>query len=70
MGGELGRRLCLVVSVQVFLYEFPEVVEVLDKFPGVICSLIGFPVDEEVVPLVLVAVGEYLLCFPFFYIVN
>jgi len=66
VGGDLGRRFCGVVSVPVFLYEFQEVVQVLDRFPGVTCSLIAFPVNQEFVPVVLSAVVEYLLCFPFF----
>jgi len=52
------------------LYEFQGVVEVLDRFPGVICSLIAFPVNQEFVPVVLVAVVEYRLCFPFLCIVD
>ena len=70
VGGDLGRRFCWVVSVPVFLYEFPGVVEVLDRFPGVVCSLIAFPVNQEFVPVVLAAVVEYLLSFPFFCIVD
>ena len=45
-------------------------VEVLDTFPGVVCSLIAFPVNHEFVPVVLAAVVEYLLCFSFFAIVD
>ena len=70
VGGDLGRRFCWVVGVPVFLYEFQGVVEVLDRFSGVVSSLIAFPVDQEFVPVVLAAVVEYLLCFPFFSIVN
>jgi len=70
VGGDLGCGFCWVVSVPVFLYEFQGVVEVLDRFPGVVCSLIAFPVDQEFVPVVLAAVVEYLLCFPFFCIVD
>jgi len=65
VGGDLGCRFCWVVSVPVFLYEFHGVVEVLDRFPGVISTLIAFPVDQEFVPVVLVAVVKYQLCFPF-----
>jgi len=46
------------------------VVEVLDRFRGVVFSLIAFPVNQEFVPIVLAAVVEYLLCFPFFCIVD
>ena len=53
MGGDLGRRFCWVVSVPVFVYEFQGVVEVLDRFPGVVSSLIAFPVNQEFVPRVL-----------------
>ena len=70
MGGDLGRWFFLVVSVPVFLYEFQGVVEVLDRFPGVVSSLIAFPVNQEFVPVVLAALVEYLLCFPFFCIVD
>ena len=70
VGGDLGGRFCCVVGVPVFLYEFQEVVEVLDRFPGVVSSLIAFPVDQEFVPIVLAAVVEYLLCFPFFCLVD
>jgi len=70
VGGDLGRRFCRVVSVSVFLYEFHGVVEVLDRFPAVVCSLIAFPVNQEFVSFVLAAVVEYLLCFPFFGIVD
>ena len=68
--GDLGRRFCWVVSVPVFLYEFQEVVEVLDRFSGVVCSLIAFPVNQEFVLGVLAAGVEYLLSFPFFWIVD
>jgi len=44
--------------------------EVLDRFPGVVCSLIAFPVNQEFVPVVLAAVVKYLLRFPFFWIVD
>jgi len=70
VGGDLGRWFCWVVSVPVFLYEFQGVVEVLDWFQGVVCWLIAFPVNQEVVAVVLAAVVEYLLCFPFLSIVN
>jgi len=59
-----------VVSVPVFLYQFQGVVEVLDRFPGVICSLMAFPVNQEFKPVVLAAIVEYLLSFPFFCIVD
>jgi len=45
VGGNLGRRFWWVVCVPVFLYEFPGVVKVLDRFPGVMSSLIAFPVN-------------------------
>jgi len=70
VGGDLGHRFCWVVSVPVFLYEFQGVVEVLDRLLGVVCSLIAFPVDQEFVPVVLAAVVEYLVCLPFFCIVD
>ena len=70
MGGDLGRRFCGVVSIPGFLYEFQGVVEVLDMFPGVVCSLIAFPVNQEFVPVVLAAVIKYLFCFLFFRIVD
>jgi len=70
VGGDLGCWFCLVVSVPVFLYEFQGVVEVLDRFPGVVCSLLAFPVNQEFVPVVLAAVVEYQLSFPFFCIVD
>jgi len=70
VGGDLGRWFCGVVSVQVFRYEFQGVAEILDRFPGVVSSLIAFSVDQEFVPVVLAAVVEYLLCFPFFCIVD
>jgi len=69
VGGDLGCRSCWVVSVPVFLYEFQGVVEVRDRFPEVASSLITFPVNQEFVPVVLAAVVEDLLCFPFFCIV-
>jgi len=59
-----------VVGIPVFLYEFQGVVEVLDRFPGVINSLIAFPVNQEFVTVVLAVVIEYLLGFPFFCIVD
>ena len=59
-----------MVNVPVFLYEFQGVVEVLDRFPRVVSLLIPFPVDQEFVPVVLAAVVEYLLSFPFFCIVD
>jgi len=70
VGGDLGHRFCWVVRVPLFLYKFQGVVEVLDWFSGVVCSLIAFPVNQEFVPVVLAAVVEYLLCFPFFCIVD
>jgi len=70
VGGDLGRRFCWVISIPVFRYEFQGVVEVLDRFSGVVCSLIAFPVNQEFVPVVLAAVVEYLLSFPFFCIVD
>ena len=70
VGGDLGRGFCRVVCVPVFLYEFKGVVEVFNGFPGVVCSFIAFPVDQEFRPVVLAAVIKYLLCFPFFCIVN
>jgi len=39
-------------------------------FPGVVSTLVGFPVVPEFVPVVLAAVIEYLSCFPFFCIVD
>jgi len=70
LGGNLERRFGWVVGVPVFRYEIQGVVEVLDRFPGVVSSLIDFPVDQKFVPVVLAAVIEYLLCFPFFCIVD
>jgi len=70
VGGDLGRRFCGVVSVPVFLYQFYGVLKVLDRFPGVVCSLIAFLENQQFVPVVLAAVVEYLLCFPFFCIVD
>jgi len=70
VGGDQWSWFCWVVSVPVFLYEFQGVVEVLDRFSGVVSSLIAFPVNQEFVPIVLAAVVEYLLCFPFFCIVD
>jgi len=66
VGGNLKRRLCWVVCLPVFLYEFQGVVEVLDRFPGVISSLLAFPVDQEFMLVVLAAVVNYVFCFPFF----
>jgi len=51
--GDLVRWSCRVVSVPEFLYEFQGVVEVLERFPGVVSSLIAFHVDHEFVPVVL-----------------
>jgi len=68
--GDLGLRFCWVVGIPVFLYEFYRVVEVLDRFPGVVSSLRAFPVNQEFVPVVLAVVTEYLLCFPFICIVD
>ena len=70
VGDDLGHSFCGVVSVPVFLYQFQGVVEILDRFPGVVSLLLAFPVDQEFVPVVLAAVVEYLLCFPFFGIVD
>ena len=56
VGGDLGRGFFRVVCVPVFLYEFKGVVEVFDRLPGVICSFIAFPVDQEFMPVVLAAV--------------
>jgi len=70
VGGYLGRRFCWVVSVPVFLYEFQGVVEVLERFPEVVSSLMAFPVSQEFMPVVLAAVVEYLLCLPFFCIID
>jgi len=70
VGGNLGRQFWWVVSVPVFLYEFQGVVEVLDRFSGVVCSLIVLPVNQEFVPVVLAAVVGYLLCFLFFCVVD
>ena len=70
LGGDLGRWFCTVVSVPVFLYEFQEMVKVLDRFIGVVSSLIAFPGDQESVPVVLAVIVEYLLCFPFICIVD
>jgi len=53
VGGDLGRRFCGVVSVSVFVYEFQGLVEVLEMFPGVVCSFIAFPVDQGFAPVVL-----------------
>jgi len=64
------HRFWWVVSVPVFMYEFQEVVKVFNRFLGVICSFLAFPVDQEFVPGILPAVIEYLLCFPFFCIVH
>jgi len=60
----------VVVSVPVFLYQFQGVVEVLDRFPGVISSLIAFTVAQEFGPVALAGVVEYPLCFPLFCIVD
>jgi len=65
VGGDLECRFCWVVGVPVFLYEFQGVVEILDRFPGVVSSLIVFPVDQEFVRVVLAAVVKYVRCFPF-----
>jgi len=70
VGGDLGRWFCGVVSVPVFLYEFQRVVEVLDRFRGVVSSLVAFPADQEFVPVVLAVLVEYLLCFSFLCIVD
>ena len=70
VGGNLGRGFCRVVCILIFLYEFKGVIEVLNRLPGVVCSFIAFPVDQELVSVVLVAVIEYLLYFLFFCIVN
>jgi len=70
VGGDLGRRFYWVVSAPVFLYEFQGVVEVLNRFPEVVCSLIAFSVNQEFVPVVLAAVVQCLLCFPFFCILD
>jgi len=51
--GDLVLWSCGVVSVPVFLYEFQGVVAVLERFPGVVSSLIAFRVDHEFVPVVL-----------------
>jgi len=46
------------------------VVEVLDRFPGVVSLHIAFLVDKEFVPIVLAALIKYLLGYPFFCIVD
>jgi len=70
VGGDLGSRFSGGLSVSVFLYEFKGVVEVLHRFPGVVRSLIAFPVDQEFMPVVLAAAVMYLLCFPFLGIID
>ena len=70
VGGDLGCGFCRVVCVPVFLYEFKGMIEVLNRFPGVVCSFIAFPVDQEFMPVALVAVIEYFLSLPFLCIVN
>jgi len=42
VGGNLERWFSCMVCILVFLYEFPGGLEVLDRFPGVIGSLIAF----------------------------
>ena len=59
-----------VVFVSVFLDKFQGIVEVLDRLPRVVSSLIALPVHQEFVPVVLVPVIEYLFCFPFFCIID
>ena len=70
VGGNLGHGFCLVVSIHLFLYEFQGVVEVVNRFPGVVSSRIAFTVDQEFLPVIVPAVIEYLLCFPFVCIVD
>jgi len=50
--------------------KFQGMVDVLDRFPSVIGSLIALPVREDFVSVVLAPVIEYLLCFPFLCIVD
>jgi len=64
------RWFCGVVSISVFLYEFQGVVEILNMFAEVVSSLIPSPVDQAFVPVVLAVVVGYLLCFPYFCIVD
>jgi len=70
VGGDLGRLFCWGISVPVFQNEFQGVVEVLDRFQEVDNSLIAFPANQEFVLVVQAALIEYLLCFPFFCIVD
>ena len=70
MGGDLGRWFIRVVFVPVFLDKFQGMVQVLDRLPRVVGSLIALPVYQEFVFVILVSVIEYLLCFPFFCIID
>jgi len=70
VGGDLGRPFCGVVSVPVFRYELQGVVEVFNRFSGVVSSLIAFPVNQEFLPVLLAAVVECLLWFSFVCIVD
>ena len=70
MGGDLWRWFIRVVFVPVFLDKFQGMVEVLDRLPRVVGSLIALPVHQEFVSVVLAPVIDYLLCFPFSCIVD
>jgi len=70
VGGNLWCWFIGVVFVTIFLDKFQCMVEVLDRLPRVIRSLIALPVYQEFVSVVLAPVIEYLLCFPFFCIID
>ena len=70
MGGDHWRWFIRVVFVAVFLDKFQGMVEVLDRLPRVVGSLIALPVYQEFISVVLASVIEYLLCFPFFCMID
>jgi len=59
-----------VVFVSVLLDKIQGMAKVLDRLPRVVSFLIAFQVHQEFISLVLVSVIEYLLCFPFFCIID
>ena len=59
-----------MVFLPVFLAKIQGIVKVLDRLSRVVSCLIAFPVQKGLVSVVLAPVIKYLLCFPFFCIID